>query len=48
MAPLSLYPCRGLNEGVVLYDNEALEKLVNVNDLSRVDGTDGEEASSIH
>jgi len=30
MAPLPLYPCRGLNEGVVLYDNEALKKLANV------------------
>jgi len=29
-APLSLYPCRGLNEGVILYDNEALEKFANV------------------
>jgi len=35
VAPLSLYPCRGLNEGVVLYDNEALEKLVNV-DISMI------------
>ena len=34
-APLSLYSCRGLNEGVVLYDNEALEKLVNV-DISMI------------
>lgn len=35
MAPLSLYSCRGLNEGVGLYDNEALGKFANV-DISMI------------